>query len=244
MTLHINTLKVMEPMRRKKFFNNLETITTDDIALGRQSISKLMECFYFCLKNAKFLENRLVSTFDCVEPDGTNYGAYSQISREIILQACIQIEVLAKNLLDIFCLDGAEKTGFPKMKPKDSVWKKLFMICSQESKNTLCELISISFIPYKNKFAKKCDDMFSFVPWKLNDGEIMPAWWMIYNGIKHDSVNDMAPFSYMTAVKALGGLYAFIAFAKSAADAGRISYDPSFVSEYFYILPKKYDIWI
>ncbi|MDR1071186.1 MAG: hypothetical protein LBL21_00910 [Rickettsiales bacterium] len=230
-------------MRVKKFFADYKTITTDDIAPGRDGASKLAECFYFCLKNAKFLENRLAATFDYIEPDGANYGAYSQTSREIILQACIQIEVLAKNLLDVFCLEGEGKAGFPKLKPKDSVWKKLFTLCSQKSKDILYGAIGVDFVPYKNKAPRKCDGNFSFVPWKLNEGLLMPDWWIIYNGIKHDGGNDLAQFTYMTAVKSLGGLYAFIAFAKSTAGAGRLAYDPSFVSEYFEILPRKYNFW-
>lgn len=190
---------------------------------------KISETIYFALRTAKFLENKLGKSFEYIEPIFDNYTSYSLLSREIILQSCIQIEALANDLFEIFKNDN-----------KKFNWKNFFEIVADED-DTYLQNIRVNFVPLKevpiHEYLGTC-----LFPWKLEDGErfqeqklIMPEWWNIeggYNRIKHKGNKDISFCTYQKAVLSLSGLYAMIIFAKEYTGANANS-DSSFVPDYF-----------
>lgn len=190
---------------------------------------KISETIYFALRTAKFLENKLGESFEYIEPIFENYTSYSLLSREIILQSCIQIEALANDFFDIF-----------KNKDEKFSWKNFFIIVAGVD-DTYLQNIRVNFVPLKKvpiyEYLGMC-----LIPWKLEDGKrfqgkklIMPEWWNVdggYNRIKHKGNKDISFCTYQKAVLSLSGLYAMIIFAKEYTGANANS-DSSFVPDYF-----------
>lgn len=187
------------------------------------------ETVYFALRTAKFLENKLKSSFEYVEPVFENYTSYSLLSREIILQSCIQIEAVAKEFLEVYLQET-----------KRFSWKNFFSVVT-DINDVQLQNICINFLPLKS--APNSDYMgICLKPWILKNGKrfekdklVMPKWWNIeggYNRIKHKGNKDISFCTYQNAIISLAGLYAIIIFAKEYTGA-KISVDSSFEPELF-----------
>lgn len=161
------------------------------VSLSDEQYQTLINELLFSLRLAKALENRLKEAFYYVDPISDMTKVYSLLSREIIIQSCIEIEKLSKLVYSYL----TEKTWG---------WKNFKDVLQKYVIDYSLDNIKIVYHPILEVKAKELQ------PWKTMKAESVPDWWKLgYNGIKHEFVRNEYS-SYQYAINALAGLFALI----------------------------------
>lgn len=174
------------------------------------------------LRQAKYLEKRLEQTFDYVDPILENYKKNSSlVAKEIILQACIQIEAVAKTYYKLF-YKKCNRFNF-------KMWCKAFPQNSDE--DIRLQSIRINFEPIRTILLPKPYGVTIF-PWK-HEPDKNPTWWSQgYNIIKHGDSTNMNVCTYENALLSITGLYAMIVLTKDFGGVKQLQSN-EFTPKYF-----------
>lgn len=174
---------------------------------------KMKNVILHALRQAKYIEKRLEETFYYIDPTIENYKNTTSIAcKEIILQACIQIEALAK---EYYCLYVKVVNRFSM-----ELWGKEYSNNSNEDK--FLQSICIDFVPVKALLLPKPYEI-SIRPWQHEDKKA-PIWWVKgYNTIKHGDNTTLSACTYENAMLSLAGLYAMIIFTTLFSDIKQLS---------------------